>query len=140
LNYKNYFGKTALHYAVVNTNVTSESALYELITLFIKNGADPDVEDGRFRTPIYCAIDELNQCFSDKQKIVIEALISAKCDALNLYQFTNSGIEINFTLKQICRTFLVNNYPNLLLNDISHLLPRELIFYLRRKLLIMKDI
>ncbi len=132
INYRNSFGKTALHYFVVNTCVINQSNLEQLINLFIKCGADLDIEDQRFRTPIYCAIE--GNCLSGKQKTVVKALVNANCDSLNLYQIKNLAFSENFTLKQICRTYLINKYSKLLYSDLSHFIPKELIFYLNRKL------
>ncbi len=101
--------------------------------MFIKCGANLDIEDQRFRTPIYCAIE--GNCLSGKQKTVVKALVNAKCDSLNLYQIKNLGFSEKFTLKQICRTYLINNYSNLLYSDLSYFIPKELIFYLNRKLI-----
>lgn len=134
INKRNNFGKTVLHYAVVNTSLLNQSSVTKLINLLIKNGADPDIEDRQNRTALHCAVSEQYLC--DKQNIVIQALIDSNCDSLNLYEYKNLNKTQNFTLKQICRTYLVRNCPKLLSKELSNYFSIELTNFLRKKLIL----
>jgi len=136
LNARNNFGKTVLHYAVVNINLKNQSLISRIIFTLIANGANPDAEDRQNRTPLYCAIDE--HYFCEEQKIIIQALVAAKCDSLNLYKFKNLEQTKNFTLKQLCRAYLMKNFPKMLSNNLSICLPQELLIYLGRKLIVIE--
>lgn len=129
INTQNHYGKTVLHYAVATTMSTEESV--KLVSLLLKYGADPDCVDGRNKTPLFCAVSELY--FTPKQLKIIELLLKWKCDSLNIYQY-KSLFNTNFTLKQLCRTFIAKNCPHFIDDSkFNNDLPRELNVYLKRR-------
>ena len=133
INWANNFGKTPLHYAVVNNGADPNTTL-SLISLLLESGSDPNSKDRLKRTPLYCAINE--RSFSDqlKQKI-IDTLIQYDCDPLNLYELRQFGA--GFTLKQISRTCLLRS-GSLDSRNCFESLPKELKSYLNIELVELK--
>ena len=110
---------------------TDGKTLLSLMSLLLENGADPDSRDRLNRTPLFCAITE--QSFPNElKKKIVDKLIQSDCDPLNTYQFRQFGT--GFTLKQLSRNCLIENY-SILLNYFCDYLPQELKTYLDIKLI-----
>ncbi|XP_054152471.1 ankyrin repeat-containing protein kinase A-like [Oppia nitens] len=126
LNKQNKFGKTALHYAVVNIGFTAPVMLV-LIDLLLDSGCDPNARDRLNRTPLFCVFNEFNVCEKIKRQIILK-LLESGADPLNLYQF--KSFIGTFTLKQLSRQCLLRNNCVKTLQQIYNNLPQELISYL----------
>lgn len=154
INQKNHFGKTVLHYAIAipsivfHHNETTSSSMLSLIDLLIEFGVHVDSHDFKHKTPLYCAICE--QVKTDQLKLVILKLIQFNCDQLNLFQcdqimkqFDDNKMlssKLRPTLKQLCRCQMIKHYDRLIQLDDSQLkqfLPQEIIYYLKRKLIMI---
>ncbi|CAG2172966.1 unnamed protein product [Oppiella nova] len=65
INERNLFGKTALHYAVVN--IGSVDTMLSLISLMMESGCNPDSRDRLNRTPLFCLFNEQSICERNKR-------------------------------------------------------------------------
>ncbi|CAG2112835.1 unnamed protein product [Medioppia subpectinata] len=86
INKRNNFGKTALHYAVVN--IEDVKTVLSLISLLMDSGCDPDCRDRLNRTPLFCAFNERSICEQNKRLLT-----------RNLKNFFESKSGLSFSSK-----------------------------------------
>lgn len=148
-NTGNAFGKTPLHYAVLieRTKELEDWRAEDAVRLLLRYGAHPDRVDLRRRTPLYAALTESRVA----DKAVINSLLEADCDSLDLAQCPLAGLNHKVgtllegqvaSLKSLCRSCLVKHFANCVprprdLARLRSLLPRDLFVYLNRRLLLV---
>lgn len=97
INYKDAFGRTALHYCVL---VVGEKHLNHFVKLLLDNGADPDSIDVRLKTPLYCLVKRPNFEAVRQKCHAIETLVTHGCDDLGL-ALTSSSCFSEKTVSEV---------------------------------------
>ncbi|XP_054152611.1 E3 ubiquitin-protein ligase HACE1-like [Oppia nitens] len=136
LNTQNNFGKTVLHYAVINANNMNVDYVLEIIGQFIDNEIDVDIEDSNHKTALYYILDKHDV---RQLQTIIDKLLAAKCDTLNIYEVHGLPHQYRqqfMSLKNMCRTYLSRTYPTVVTSNLIHKLelPNELNVFCRKKL------